>query len=100
MALTFVCMIGIVAAFESMTRAAPWFDRLTDLGAILLCAGAGLWALRRYLYLLNHAEAAAHQADCPNCKTYGRLELLQSDASGDEVQVRCRKCSHVWHISA
>ncbi|MBX3638658.1 MAG: hypothetical protein KF683_25075 [Rubrivivax sp.] len=100
MALTFVCMIGVFAAFESMTRSATWSERLGDLGAILLCAGAGLWALRRYLYLLNHAEAAAHQADCPQCKTYGRLELLESDASGEEVQVRCRKCGHVWHISA
>lgn len=100
MALTFVCMVGVFAAFESMTRSATWSERLGDLGAILLCAGAGLWALRRYLYLLNHAEAAAHQADCPQCKTYGRLELLQSDASGEEVQVRCRKCGHVWHISA
>jgi predicted Zn finger-like uncharacterized protein len=100
MALTFVCLIGIFAAFETMTSAASWSDRLNDLAAILLCAAVGLWALRRYLYLLNHAEAAAHQADCPQCKTYGRLELLQSDASGDEVQVRCRKCGHVWHISA
>ena len=100
MVLTFVCMIGVFAAFEAMSGSASWFERLTDLGAILLCTGTGLWALRRYLYLLSHAEAAAHQADCPQCKTYGRLELLQSDASGDEVQVRCRKCGHVWHISA
>lgn len=100
MALTFVCMIGVFAAFESMGGAASGFERLADFGVVLLCAGTGLWALRRYLYLLSHAEAAAHQADCPQCKTYGRLELLQSDASGDEVQVRCRKCGHVWHISA
>lgn len=100
LALTFLCMIGIVAGFESMTRGASWSERLADLVTVLLSAGAGLWALRRYLYLLNHAEAAAHQADCPQCETYGRLELLQSDASGEEVQVRCRKCGHVWHISA
>lgn len=100
MALTFVCMIGVFAAFESMSGAASGLERLADLGIVLLCAGTGLWALRRYLYLLSHAEAAAHQADCPQCKTYGRLELLQSDASGDEVQVRCRQCGHVWHISA
>lgn len=100
MALTFLCMIGLFAGFESLTRFSSWGEQLKDLGAIGLCAGVGLWALRRYLYLLNHAEAAAHQADCPQCKTYGRLDLLQSDASGNEVQVRCRKCGHAWHISA
>ena len=100
LALTFVCMVGVFAAFEAATTFRSWGDQLADLGSGLLCAGAGLWALRRYLFLLAHAEAAANQADCPQCQTYGRLELMQSDASGDEVQVRCRKCGHGWHISA
>jgi len=68
--------------------------------SLLLCIGVGLWALRRYLFLLLHAEAVANQANCAGCKTYGRIELLQSDAAGDNVQVRCRKCSHVWRIDA
>jgi len=100
LALTFIAMIGVFAAFEAATTFRSWADQLADLGSGLLCAGAGLWALRRYLFLLAHAEAAANQAECPQCKTYGRLELVQSDASGDEVQVRCRKCGHCWHISA
>ena len=97
--LTFLCAIGVFAAFEAMRQSATLQDRLIDIGAVLLCAGIGVWALRRYLRLLATAEAVAHQADCPACKTYGRLELIQSNASGDEVQVRCRKCNHGWHIS-
>jgi predicted Zn finger-like uncharacterized protein len=98
MALSFCCGIGIFAALEAASRFRSWVDQLTDLVALLVCTAVGLWALRRYLYLLTHAEAVAHQAECPVCKTYGRIELLQAAASGDEVQVRCRHCSHVWQI--
>jgi predicted Zn finger-like uncharacterized protein len=98
LALTFLCLIGIFAAFEGITRSGPLADKADDVATLLLSGAAGLWALRRYLYLLSHAEAVAHQADCPQCEAYGRLELLQSDASGESVQVRCRACGHVWRI--
>ena len=92
-------MIGIFGAFEAASRFASWSEQLVDGVAVLLCTGVGVWALRRYLGLLATAEAAAHQAECSQCATYGRLELIQSDATGSEVQVRCRKCGHGWHIS-
>lgn len=82
LALTFLCMIGIVAGFESMTRGASWSERLADLVTVLLSAGAGLWALRRYLYLLMHAEEMANQANCGQCKAYGLL-LVPDDARND-----------------
>ncbi len=96
--LCFFCVIGLFASVEAATRFRDWHEQLIDGTAFVLCSAVGLWALRRYLYLLAHAEAAAHQADCPACKTYGRLELLQSDASGENVRVQCRKCGHVWQI--
>ncbi len=99
--LTFLSVIGVFAAFEGAWRlhGGPQ-QQLLNLGAGLLLAGSGLWALRRYLWLLHTAELAANQAECPQCATYGRLELLRSDASGNEVGVRCRHCGHAWHISA
>lgn len=100
MALTLICAIGLLAGFETLTRAETWGDRASSLGTIALCFAVGLWSLRRYLFLLSHAEAVAHQADCPQCKAYGRLELVQSNATGEEVTVRCRACSHHWHISS
>jgi RNase P subunit RPR2 len=96
--LTFLCMVGVFAAIESMRSASGWAERIEELFTVALCAGTGLWALRRYLSLLQHAELAAHQADCPQCKAYGRLELVQSDESGDRVTVRCRSCGHGWRI--
>ena len=100
LAFTFLCMIGIFAALDSLRDATTWRGRLGDGVTLLLCLAAGLWSLRRYLYLLKHAEVAAHQAECPACKTYGRLELVQSDSSGETVQVRCKQCANVWRIEA
>jgi hypothetical protein len=98
LALTFMCALGVFAAIEAATRFRSWSDQLTDIVAVLVCTGTGLWALRRYLYLLAHAEAAAHQAACPACTTYGRMELIQADESGESALVRCRKCGHGWQI--
>lgn len=100
LALTFLCLIGVFAVFESMRTPGSSADRAWDLLSLLLCAAIGVWTLRRYLYLLSRAEGAAHQAECQNCKAYGRLELLQADATGDAVQVRCRRCSHSWPMQA
>ena len=98
--LLLICMVGIIVAMEATTRFRSWADQVIDVASMLLFGGVGLWALRRYLSLLLHAEAVARQADCVRCKTYGRLDLLQSDASGDRVQVQCRKCGQVWRIEA
>lgn len=99
LALTLLAVIGLLAAFEAAWRFRSASDHALNLAAGLFCAALGLWALRRYLRLLGAAEWAANQAECPRCATYGRLELVQSNAEGNEVQVRCRKCSHGWHIS-
>ncbi len=91
--------LGLLGALEAMRQATGLGPRLQLAAGALASAGIGLWALRRYLGLLARAEHAANQADCTQCGAYGRLELLQSDASGDEVGVRCKGCGHRWHIS-
>jgi predicted Zn finger-like uncharacterized protein len=98
MALTFICMIGVLAAFEAASKYRGWVDQLIDVTAIFVCGGGGLWALRRYLALLMHAEHVAHQADCPACGTYARFQLVRADADDERVRVRCRNCSHEWMI--
>ena len=100
MALTFLCMIGVMAAFEAASRYQGWVDQLIDVFAILVCGGAGLWALRRYLFLLMHAENAAHQAVCPSCGTYARFKLVQADALDEQARVCCRQCGHEWTIQS
>jgi hypothetical protein len=100
LALTFLCIVGVFAAFEGLTGTGSLVDKASEVATLLVSAAAGLWALRRYLYLLSRAEAVAHQAECAKCQAYGRLELLQSDATGESVQVRCRGCGHVWRMDA
>ncbi len=100
MVLLLFCTLGMLATLEGTSRSHPFSEQFADLATIVLCAATGAWSMRRYFYLLAHAEAVANQADCPQCGTYGRLDLLQSDATGNEVQVACRKCGHHWHISA
>ena len=100
MALTFICMIGVIAAFEAASKYRGWVDQLTDFVAILVCGGTGLWALRRYLFLLMHAENAAHQADCPSCNTYARFKLVRADPLDERARVCCRQCGHEWTIES
>ncbi len=100
LALTFVCAVGILGALEAAGQFRSVGEQAIDLLALLLCSAVGLWALRRYLYLLSHAEATAHQADCPACGTYGRFTLVEADAGGDLVRVCCRQCERRWDISS
>jgi hypothetical protein len=98
MVLTFLCTIGLFAAFEGMGRFRASADQLNNLIAILICAAIGVWAMRRYLRLLAAAEATANQADCPQCGTYGRFTLVHEDRASGGVEVCCRKCQRQWQI--
>jgi len=82
------------------------------MGACVVVATAiGLWALRRYLFLLARAEHIANQAVCAQCQAYGRWvvepqagQLRSADgmASPDgepaRMQVCCRGCGWRWQI--
>lgn len=96
--LAFLCLVGIFAAMEAYSGSAGLADRLTDVVAVLLCGAIGVWALRRYLYLLSHAEGTAHQAVCPSCQAYGRFVLVAEDRAQQRITVRCRACGQQWAI--
>ncbi len=100
MLLLLLCTIGLLGAFEVFSRSAPLPDQVSVVVSALLCVGIGMWSLRRYLYLLMHAEEVAHQAVCPQCKAYGRLAVLQVEPARRRVGVRCKRCGHDWPISS
>ena len=91
--------IGFLGSAEAYSRTLPLGSQLLVLVCALASAVVGVWALRRYLYLLTHAEAVANQAECPHCQTYARFTLVQSDRTQEQVDVQCKKCEHRWHIS-
>jgi predicted Zn finger-like uncharacterized protein len=97
--LTFLSLIGLFAGFEALGTTRSWLDQAIDIVAIFLCCAIGLWSLRRYLYYLSHAEAAANQADCPQCKAYGRFAVESENENSRTLLVRCRKCSFRWTIT-
>jgi predicted Zn finger-like uncharacterized protein len=96
--LTLLCAVGVLGAFEVYSRASPWTEQFLDALALVISAGVGIWALRRYLYLLMHAEATANQAACPACKAYARFSLEHEALDGSTVQVACKACGHRWTI--
>jgi hypothetical protein len=72
-------------------------DHLTALAGGAVSLLVAIHALRRYLYLLKHAEFVADQAICARCDTYGRL--LPIEGTGERrLGVRCRHCQHTWHL--
>lgn len=95
--LTLLATIGLMAAMEAFHDAGP-AGKLLDVALFIVCAGIGLWALKRYLVLLSGAEAVANQANCPACGAYARFELIGEDRRTGETQVRCRKCQADWTI--
>ena len=100
MLLLLLCTIGLLGAFEVFSRQAPLVDQLSIALSVLLCVAIGIWSMRRYLYLLMHAEAVANQAVCPQCQTYGRLAVQREDAPALRLSVRCKQCGHEWPIDS
>lgn len=99
LALCFVSMVGVLGAFEALTHFRGWLDQAIDIATIAACIAAGLWSLRRYLFLLHHAELVAHQAECGQCGVYGRLRLAGEDFGHEQVRVGCKNCQNEWTIA-
>ncbi len=98
MLLAFLSVIGLLASMEAF-RDASVAEKVMDVVFVIICAAVGLWALRRYLFLLMHAEEIANQATCSACGEYGRFRVVGPERVGDEVEVCCRKCNHQWLIA-
>lgn len=90
--------LGLLGAAEVYTARLPLAEQFQVAAAALASAAIGLFSLRRYLYLLNHAEYVANQADCESCGTYARWQPVGDADAKDCLQVRCRACGHQWQI--
>jgi predicted Zn finger-like uncharacterized protein len=97
MLLSLLSLFAMLAALEAYTEATA-HQKLVDVALALLAGVITLWSLRRYLYLLMRAEFLANQANCPQCKDYGRFQLVSEDRGAQQTRVRCRRCAHDWTI--
>jgi len=94
--LSSVALIGLLEAFQDASPA----DKLLNVLLFIASGAIGLWSLRRYLYLLTHAEEVANQANCPACGTYARFEVMSEDRRNGQIAVCCRACRQEWTIEA
>lgn len=95
--LTLLCSIALIGMLE-VFKGGSLEEKLLDVLLFIASGAIGLWALRRYLYLLMHAEEVANQANCPDCGIYARFEVLGEDRRGNRTEVRCRACTRAWTI--
>ena len=98
MVLAFLAVIALIGSMEAF-RSAVGDAKLMNVMFVLLCAGVGVWALRRYLFLLMRAEQTANQASCPDCGEYGRFRVMGQHVRNEQLDVRCRRCARDWVIS-
>jgi len=97
MLLALLSLFAMLAALEAYTQAVA-IEKLVDVALAVVAGVITLWALRRYMYLLMRAEFLANQANCPECKDYGRFQLVSEDRHAHQTRVRCRRCGHHWTI--
>ncbi|QKO20516.1 hypothetical protein [Rhodoferax sp. BAB1] len=97
--LTLLCSIALIGMLE-VFQGGSLGEKLLDVLLFIASGAIGLWSLRRYLYLLMHAEEVANQANCPDCGTYARFEIVSEDRRNSHTEVRCRACTRVWTIEA
>jgi hypothetical protein len=99
MLLALLATIALMASMEAFSGGSL-SEKLLNVAFVLASGAIGLWALRRYLYLLMHAEEVANQAVCAACDEYGRFDVAGEDRRTGDVTVCCRKCKHEWTIAS
>lgn len=97
--LTLLCAIALIGTLEAFQGGSA-NEILIGVALFIVSAAIGLWSLRRYLYLLMHAEEVANQASCPGCGSYARFAVIGEDRRQGHTQVRCRQCSREWTIES
>jgi hypothetical protein len=99
MALALLASVALIASFEAF-KGGSWGEKLVDTAFVLVCATIALWALRRYLYLLMHAEEMANQANCGKCQAYGLLQVPDDSRVQAHrlVPVCCKRCGFRWDM--
>ena len=106
----FLCLIMVIASLEGFSLRTPGWETLLRFIAMLGGSALCLWAIKRYLVMLDFAEYAAERSVCEKCAAYGGLDpgsatahrTGKQDEDGEviaaPVSVRCRKCGHQWSI--
>jgi hypothetical protein len=96
--LLLLAVLALLGGVEAFSRSKPWTDQILIAACVLAGIAISVLALRRYLFLLNHAEWVADQAVCRQCERYALWDLTAEEHGGRRLNVRCRHCRHEWQI--
>src|SRR5687768_14071381 len=79
--------LGLLGSMEVYSLQLPIGSQLDVLACAVVSAVIGVWSLRRYLYLLAHAEFVADQAVCRGCETYAKWEIQEGaeESAGERL---------------
>ncbi|MBL0142301.1 MAG: hypothetical protein IPP91_09485 [Betaproteobacteria bacterium] len=108
----FLSGITVAACLEAVDLAEFGWKPMSLLVIVFGAAALGWYSWRRYIEVLERAEAYGSRSTCPTCTTYGRFEILASGHTTQEpyldpqdtalpypwLRVRCRKCGTVWRM--
>ena len=75
--------IGLLGSAEAYSLRLGLSSQLVVLACAVASAIVGVWSLRRYLYLLAHADFVADQAVCRACNTYARWDIEEDHGGAD-----------------
>jgi hypothetical protein len=104
----FLALILLLAGYEALASklTGAWYSVV-----ILIAGGAGLLmyvSWKRFNTLLARAELFAESAACPECKSWGKFNVLAEEASDDEdppeagrphwLRVSCKQCGTQWRL--
>jgi phage FluMu protein Com len=105
----FLALILLLAGVEGMQ-----FARRSPLFYVAIVGGAAAAGVltyvgwRRFNVLLARAELFAEGATCPQCKAWGKFDVLAEERAADDdppesgrphwLRVKCRQCGEQWRI--
>lgn len=95
MLLAVLATVALLASFEAF-QSSGRDGKLMNVVFVVACAVITWWALRRYIYLLMHAEELANQAICPRCQSYGLLAVADTQDQRPRLRVCCKRCRAEW----
>jgi hypothetical protein len=107
-----LCGLTVASCLEGITFSEFGWKPVALLAAVAASIVLGLYSWKRYLTVLQRAEAYGNRSNCPSCNAYARFEVLATgttaqgphlDPSTDSLpypwlRVRCRSCATVWRM--
>ena len=84
MVLAFLSAIGLMASVEAHGTA-QGATQAADLLFMIVCAAIGLWALRRYIFLLMRAEETCLITRSLTAETHLELEISRAPTPAGEL---------------